>query len=129
MGSRFRRGDGFHCCILEERKTDKLHNVAEVGRGRGERKERHYHILRCCGRDRLGRGCKQKIKDLKMCVFESVQSRAFLHARKRGKRAKMRELIEWEVGLHCFKSGKRCHGNKEACFRAICKKMVVQLFE
>lgn len=41
----------------------------------------------------------------------------------------MRELIELEVGLHCLKSRKRCHGNKEVCLRAICKKMVVQLFE
>lgn len=31
MGSSFKRGDGFHCCILEERKTDKLHNVAKAG--------------------------------------------------------------------------------------------------
>lgn len=74
MGSNFRGGDGFHC-ILEEEKTtttDKLHNVAKVWLGRREIKKRHYHILGYCGRDRFGRGCKQKIKDLKMCVFLSL---------------------------------------------------------
>lgn len=39
MGFNFTWENGFHCCVLE-RKTDKLHNVAQVGLGRGVIKER-----------------------------------------------------------------------------------------
>lgn len=46
-----------------------------------------------------------------MC-FSVCTSSAFLNCRKRGKRAKMRKLIESEVGLLCLKSRKISHGNR-----------------
>lgn len=59
-----------------------------------------------------------------MCS-EPVQSSAFLNARKRDKRARMKNLIELEVGLHCLKSRETSHGNKEVYLKTRCKNMVV----
>lgn len=56
-----------------------------------------------------------------MCL-EPVQSSASLNARKRGKRARLRNLIELKVGLPCLKSRKTSHENKEVYLKAICKK-------
>ena len=54
-----------------------------------------------------------------MCVFEAVPP---LMLEKKGKRAKMKKLIESEVGLHSLKSRNTSQGNKEVCLKGIWRK-------
>lgn len=128
MDSSFRWGDGFHCRVLEERKSDKLHNVAKLWLGRGEIKERITTFFDTVEGMSLAEVVNRRLKILR-CAFLSVYKVEPSSMLEKSMRAKMRKLNELEVGLHCLKSRKTCHGNKEVYFRAICKKVVVQLFE